>query len=261
MNLFDTHAHYFDTKFKALPGGADALLASLFAGDLRYILNASTTTADSEEAIAFADRFDGCFAAVGVHPEDCGKEESVSAAIGRLRALCAHKKVVAIGETGLDYHWQLNPPRELQKEFFIAQLELARELCLPAIVHARDAHGDTFEILSAYPDVPAVLHSYSGSPEMARQYLMNPNRVISFSGVLTYNNAVQTVETAKIVPADRMFCETDCPYLSPVPMRGKLNHSGYMIRTVERLAEIKGLTVEETSEILTENAKKFFKID
>ena len=258
--LFDTHAHFFDEKFSALPGGAEALLRELFAGDVGYILNCATTTRDSEAVLALAKKFEGCYAAVGMHPENCGEEESLEAGMARLRELIKRPKVVAIGEIGLDYYWEQNPPREVQKVFFEAQLKLAREVGLPVVIHDREAHGDTFEILARYPDVVAILHSYSGSPEMARQYLRNPNRYISFSGVLTYKNAVATVETAKIVPCDRMLTETDCPYLAPVPYRGKINHSGYMIKTIERLSEIKGLEVEKTIEILTENAKKLFNI-
>ena len=258
MKLFDAHAHYYDEKFDTLPGGADALLAKLFAGDLAYVLNCATTTGDSERVLTFADRYPGCFAAVGVHPEDCGGEEGPEEAVKRLEELLKHPKAVAVGEIGLDYYWPENPPKEVQKAYFEAQLELARRAGYPVIVHDRDAHGDVFEILSRYPDVVAVLHSYSGSPEMARQYLKNPNRYISFSGVLTYKNAEKAVETAKLAPLDRILSETDCPYLAPVPYRGKVNHSGYMIRTVERLAEIKGLTVEETAGILFENAKRLF---
>ncbi|MBQ9467970.1 MAG: TatD family hydrolase [Clostridia bacterium] len=259
--LFDTHAHYFDERFAEITGGAEKLLEDLFAGDIRYIVNAATTTRDSLKALALAEKFEGCYAAVGVHPENCDEEESVGETVARLRALLKRPKVVAIGETGLDYHWQNNPPREKQKEYFIAQLDLARETGFPVVVHGRDAHGDVFEILSRYPDVVCILHSFSGSPETARQYLMNRNRYIGFSGVLTYKNAVQPVEVAKIVPADRMLSETDCPYLTPVPWRGKINHSGYMIETVKKLAEIKQLDLEETKRILTENAKRVFRID
>ena len=260
MELFDTHAHYFDEKFSELPGGAEALLTGLFAQGLVGALNCATTTRDSEQALALAERFEGCYAAVGVHPENCGEEESVDAAIARLRELIARPKTVAIGEIGLDYYWAENPPPEVQKAYFEAQLRLARETGLPAVIHDREAHGDTFDLLAKYPDVVAILHSYSGSPEMARQYLRNPNRYISFSGVLTYKNAEKTVETAKLVPLDRMLVETDCPYLAPVPYRGKINHSGYLVKTVERLAEIKGLRAEEAAEQANENARRVLRL-
>ncbi len=258
--LFDTHAHYFDEKFSALEGGAPALLEQLFSSNIGYILNAATTTRDSAQVLALADRFDGCFAAVGVHPENCAEEADLRQTLDKLRTLLKHPKVVAIGEIGLDYHWEENPPKELQREFFTAQLRLAEELHLPVIIHDRDAHGDTFDLLSAFPGVTAILHSYSGSPEMARQYLRCPNRFISFSGVLTYKNAVQTVETAKLIPINRMLLETDCPYLPPVPHRGKLNHSGLMIHTAERLAQIRGMTLEGVIEKTTQNAFEAFNI-
>ncbi len=258
--FFDTHAHYFDEQFESLEGGADALLSSLFEGTLCCVLNAATSTDDSLAVLSLANRFKGCYGAVGVHPENCAKEESLAAAIQTLKKLLSLPKIVAVGEIGLDYHWEDNPPKDLQREFFTAQLELARELNLPAVVHDRDAHGDTFDLLGRFPDVTVVLHSYSGSSEMARQYLKNPNRYISFSGVLTYKHAVQTVETAKLVSADRMLLETDCPYLSPVPYRGKLNHSGHLPFTAERLAQIKGMSVEEIAQKTTENAIRAFKI-
>lgn len=258
--LFDTHAHYFDEKFKSLDGGADALLTSLFEKDLGYVLNAATGLDDCGAVLSLAERFKGCFCAFGVHPENCDGEEDLQEVLLKLKALLAHPKAVAVGEIGLDYHWADNPPRILQKRFFRAQLELAGVLGRPAVVHDRDAHGDTFDILSEFPNVTVILHSYSGSPEMARQYLKNPNRYLSFSGVLTYKNAVQTVETAKIVPPERMLLETDCPYLAPVPFRGRLNHSGYLRATAERLAQIKGMKVEEVIQKTTENALCILKI-
>ena len=261
MLLFDTHAHYYDEKFKQLEGGADALLRELFSSGVGAIVNAGTGTADSLEAVELSERFEGCYAAVGVHPENCGDEADVGSAIARLRELARRPKVVAIGEIGLDYHWAQNPPRELQKEYFAAQMDLARELGLPAVIHDRDAHGDVFDVLARYPDVRAVLHCYSGSPETARQYALNPNRYFGFGGVITYPNAVKTVESASLLPLNRILSETDCPYLSPVPYRHKLNHSGYMIKTVGKLAEIKGLPAEELAKILYDNALRFYGID
>lgn len=258
--LFDTHAHYFDEKFETLEGGAETLLEKLFSENVGYILNASTTTRDSQSVLALADRYDGCFAAVGVHPENCSEEESVEAAIEKLKELLKHPKALAIGEIGLDYHWEDNPPREMQKAFFKAQLDLARETGKPVVIHNRDAHGDVFDILSGYRDLFVILHSYSGSPEMAKQYMRNPNYYISFSGVLTYKNAVQTVEIAKMLPEDRILIETDCPYLAPVPYRGQINHSGLMIETAKRLAEIRSLTLEETVKKTRENAFSAFKM-
>ena len=258
--LFDTHAHYFDAKFGTLEGGAEALLKKLFSENVGYILNASTTTRDSLEVLALADRYEGCYAAVGVHPENCKEEESVGSAIEKLKELLKHPKAVAIGEIGLDYHWEDNPPKDMQKEYFTAQLDLARETGTPVVIHDRDAHGDVFDILSGYRDLFVILHSFSGSQETARQYMRNPHCYISFSGVLTYKNAVQTVEIAKMLPEDRILIETDCPYLAPVPYRGKINHSGLMIETAKRLSEIRGWTLDETVKKTRENAFSAFKI-
>lgn len=263
MRLFDIHAHYNDRRFEnETEGGAEKLLSSLFSENVGRILGAAVSTKDSEEVLALAEKFPGYYAAVGVHPENCGEETGVENAMERLKVLLKHEKAVAIGEIGLDYHWQENPPKEVQKQFFEAQLQLAREMGYPVIIHDRDAHGDIFDILnqSQFRDVVAVLHSYSGSPEMARQYLRTGERYISFSGVVTYKNAVQTVETAKIVPLDRLLTETDCPYLAPVPFRGKLNHSGLMIKTVERLAEIKNTTPETVAEAAFQNACRLLRI-
>ncbi len=259
MRLYDTHAHYNDGRFEEYEGGASALLSHLHEKEgVDFVLNAATSIKSCTEVLALAEKFDFCYCALGIHPEDCGKEKSPEEALSALRALCKHKKVLAVGEIGLDYYWEENPPKETQIAYFEAQMALARELSLPVVIHDRDAHGDVFDILARYPDVAAILHSYSGSPEMARQYLQNPNRYISFSGVLTFKNAVKTVETARIVPEDRLLCETDCPYLAPVPYRGKMNHSGYMAKTVEKLAEIKGLPAEELAERLEANAKRVF---
>lgn len=258
--FFDVHAHYYDDKFGELDGGADALLRELFSSSVDYVLNASTSSADMPLVANLTARFDGCYAAYGIHPEECGKEESLEKALSILETYLKKEKAVAIGEIGLDYHWAENPPRDLQRAFFEAQLSLARQKGLPTVIHARDAHGDTYDILKRFDDVPAVLHCYSGSPEMARQYLKNDLRYISFGGVLTYKNAVQTVETAKLVPLSRILLETDCPYLAPVPYRGKINHSGYMVKVAEKLAEIKGVSVDEIANITKDNAKNLFSV-
>lgn len=259
--LFDAHAHYFDKRFEESPvGGAEKLMGSLFGDNVGVIVNCATTTDDAKFCIEYAEKFDGCYAAVGVHPSDCGAEKSVEDAISKLRAMAKHPKVVALGEVGLDYHWENNPEKSVQFSYFKAQLDLARELSLPVVAHIRDAQGDAFDILSEYPDLKVMLHCYSGSPEMARQYLMKGDRYFSFGGVLTYKNAMHTVESAKLIPLDRILTETDCPYLAPVPYRGKMNHSGYMIETLKKLAEIKSLPLEELADSVYENGKRFYAI-
>ena len=258
MRLYDSHAHYNDQKFEGLEGGASALLSLLHEEGVDFVLNAATSIPSCKEVLSLAESFDFCYCALGIHPEDCAREESPEKAVARLEELLLHEKAVAVGEIGLDYYWEDYPSKEIQMAYFKAQLELAKRLSLPVVIHDRDAHGDVFDTLKGYPDLVVVLHSYSGSPEMARQYLQNPNRYISFSGVLTFKNAVQTVETAKIVPLSRILSETDCPYLAPVPFRGKLNHSGYMAKTVEKLAELKGLSPDAMADVLAENARRVF---
>ena len=260
LHLYDSHAHYNDEKFESLEGGASALLSLLHEEGVDFVLNAATDLPSCRSVLAIAEKFDFCYCALGIHPEGCGRAEGPEQAKNTLRALANHPKVVAIGEIGLDYYWEDYPAKDVQAAYFEAQMDLARELGLPAVIHDREAHGDVFDLLRRYPDVTVILHSYSGSPEMARQYLQNPNRYLSFSGVLTFKNAVQTVESAKLAPLDRILSETDCPYLAPVPYRGQMNHSGYMAKTVEKLAEIKGISPKEMAEILGENTRRVFKL-
>ena len=176
-----------------------------------------------------------------------------------LRALAAHPRVVAVGEIGLDYYWEENPPRELQRQVFRAQLALAGELGLPVIVHDREAHGDCMDIVRAFPQVRGVFHCFSGSAEMAKE-LVRLGWMISFTGVLTYPNARKAVEAAQAIPLERIMIETDSPYMAPVPCRGRRNHSGYVAHICRRLAEIKGLDPEECSRITLENGRRFFQI-
>lgn len=252
--LFDTHAHYNDTQMtenKVTPDLA-------FAEGVTCILNAGTNLDTSKECLDFADRYEKCVAAVGIHPSDCGKCGEISEAMETLRTLAAHPKAVAIGEIGLDYYWD-DMPRDVQKQWFCAQMELARELNMPVVIHDREAHGDTFDIICRYPEVVGVMHSYSGSIEMASQYLKR-GWYISFSGVVTFKNAERVREVARAIPQERILVETDCPYLSPVPMRGKMNHSGNLHFTAKTVAEQLGLDYDEFVKISTENAKRLFKL-
>ena len=252
--LFDTHAHYNDTQMtenKVTPDLA-------FAEGVTCILNAGTNLDTSRECLDLAERYEKCVAAVGIHPSDCGKCGELSEAMEALRTLAAHPKAVAIGEIGLDYYWD-DMPRDVQKQWFCAQMDLARELSMPVVIHDREAHGDTFDIISRYPEVIGVMHSYSGSIEMARQYLKR-GWYISFSGVVTFKNAERVREVARAIPKERILVETDCPYLSPVPMRGKMNHSGNLHYTAEMVAQQLGLDYDEFVKISTENAKRLFKL-
>ncbi len=259
--LFDSHAHYYDERFdKETEQGAEALLAALLDSELGYVVNVGTNLENNPKCLELAARFEGAYAAVGIHPGDCapyGRE-----AMGEFRAfLAAHDdfkkhKIVAIGEIGLDYYWEPYD-KEHQQFFFREQMKLAEEVGLPVVIHDREAHGDCFDIAMEFPNVRGVFHSYSGSAEMAKE-LLKRGWYISFSGVVTFKNARRVKEVAEVVPLDRMLIETDCPYLAPHPMRGKLNHSGYLHYTAQALAQIKGVSAETVIAQTAENAKRFF---
>ncbi len=259
-NLFDSHAHYYDARFKEESVGADALLEEIFAGDVDRIVNVGTNLENNFVCLAMARKYEGMYAAVGIHPSDCADYEYD--ALDRFEEfLSAHRdfradKIVAIGEIGFDYHFEPFD-REKQRFFFEGQMKLAEEHGLPVIVHDRDAHGDCFETVLKFPNVRGVFHSYSGSVEMARE-LVKRGWYISFSGVVTFKNAARVREVVASVPLERLMLETDCPYLAPHPMRGKLNHSGYLHYTVQAIADVFGRTAEEIAEITHKNAEKFF---
>lgn len=250
--LFDTHAHYDAKKFDA---DRDQVLSGLPGQGVSLVLNPGCDLPSSRTAISLADRYPFLYAAVGVHPEDCGDWEE--GWLSELRQLAAHPKVRAIGEIGLDYYWKDNPPRDLQQEVFRRQLELAGELGLPAIVHDRDAHGDCLAIVGKYPQVTGVFHCFSGSAQMARE-LVDRGWMISFTGVLTYSNARRAVEAAQAVGLEHILIETDSPYMAPEPCRGRRCDSSLVIHTCRRLAQIKGVTPEECARITLANGKRLF---
>lgn len=252
--LFDTHAHFDSRKFDA---DRDEVLSSLPGRGVELVVNPGCDLPSSKKAIELAERWPFLYAAVGVHPENCGDWQDSHLDV--LREMAAHPKVVAIGEIGLDYYWKENPPKEFQQQVFRAQLKLAEELDLPVIVHDREAHGDCMAIIREFPNVRGVFHCYSGSAEMAKE-LVRLGWMISFTGVLTYPNARKAIEAAEVVPLDRLMIETDSPYMAPVPHRGKRNDSGYVVHICEKLADIKGISCQKCAEITLNNGKRFYKI-
>ena len=254
MAVFDTHAHYASGAFNA-----DRLevLASMPGCGVELILNPGCDLESSKTALELADRFPYVYAAVGVHPSDSGDWED--GALLELRALAAHPKVRAIGEIGLDYYWEDNPPRAFQQTVFRKQLALAAELDLPVIVHDREAHGDCLAIIREFPTVTGVFHCFSGSPEMATE-LLKRGWYLGFDGPITYKNAKRAPEVAAVTPLERIVVETDAPYMAPVPMRGKRNDSRYLPYVIEKLAEWKGVTAEEMTRVTWENGRRLFRI-
>ena len=252
--LFDTHAHLDDRAFDE---DRENLLAALPEQGLALVMNPGCSLDSSRNVVKIAASYDYIYAAVGSHPDVA--DEVNEAVIDEYRELCKlNPKVKAIGEIGLDYHYE-DIPREIQLKAFRMQMELARELNLPVIIHERDAHEDGVAVIREFPEVKGVFHCYSGSAEMARQ-LVNLGWYIGFTGVLTFKNARKAVEVASSIPLDRIVLETDCPYMAPEPFRGKRNDPGKLYRMAEKLAEIRGVSVEEIHNITLENGKKLYRI-
>ena len=255
MPLFDTHAHYDSGGFNA---DRDQVLSALPGGNVALVVDPGCDVESSRKAVALAEAYPHVYAAVGIHPSDCaGAGEEEFAAI---RQLAGHEKVVAIGEIGLDYYWQDNPPKEFLQMGFRRLLELAIELDLPVIVHDREAHGDSLAIALEYPQVRGVFHCFSGSPEMAQE-LLKRGWYLGFDGPITYKNVRRAPEVAAITPLDRIVIETDAPYLTPVPFRGQRNDSRYLSYVVEKLAQWKGVSPEEMERATFENGKRLYGLE
>ena len=252
--LFDTHAHLDDRAFDE---DRAELLKALPQQGLALVMNPGCSLESSRNVVKIAAENDYIYAAVGSHPD--AADEVNEAVIEEYRMLCKlNPKVKAIGEIGLDYHYE-DIPREIQLKAFRLQMELARELDLPVIVHEREAHEDGMAVIREFPEVRGVFHCYSGSAEMARQ-LVNLGWYIGFTGVLTFKNARKAVEVASSIPLERIVLETDCPYMAPEPFRGKRNDPGKLYRMAEKLAQIRGLSVEEIHAITLENGKKLYRM-
>ncbi len=253
MRILDSHAHYLDTAFDE---DRDALLTQLFSTSVCGIIEAATTAETSEKAVALAQRYDKLYATVGIHPEEAATASDGD--IDTLRRLAGNDKVVAIGEIGLDYHYEEYCPRETQKLWFRRQLELASSLDLPVVIHDRDAHEDTVALLKEYRP-RGVVHCFSGSVETAKEVL-KLGMSIGIGGVVTFKNARKLVEVAAMVPEDRLLLETDAPYLAPVPHRGHRCDSSLIAHTAAAIAEIRNCDTEHILMIAQQNAKTLFGI-
>lgn len=252
--LFDTHAHMDDHAFDE---DRHSLLASLPEQGIALLMNPGCSHASSRVASRLSQTYDYIYAAVGSHPD--AADEVNEDVLEEYRKLCKHNpKIRAIGEIGLDYHYE-DIPRQIQLSAFRRQMELARELDLPVIVHEREAHGDGMTVVDEFPEVTGVFHCYSGSVEMARE-LIRRGWYIGFTGVLTFKNARKALEVASAIPLDRIVLETDCPYMSPEPFRGRRNDPGRLYRMAETLASLRGLSVEKISAITLENGKRLYRI-
>ncbi len=252
--LFDTHAHMDD---RAFDDDRRELLSSLPEQGIALLMNPGCSLASSRAASRLSQEYDYIYAAVGSHPD--AADEVDEAVLEEYRKLCKlNPKIKAIGEIGLDYHYE-DIPRGIQQRAFRMQMELARELDLPVIVHEREAHEDGLKIISEFPEVTGVFHCYSGSAEMAK-LLVDRGWYIGFTGVLTFKNARKAVEVAQSIPLERIVLETDCPYMSPEPFRGKRNDPSRLCYMAEKLAQLRSLPVERIHEITVENGKQLYRI-
>lgn len=252
--IFDTHAHLDDRAFDA---DREELLSQLPSNGVGLLMNPGCSLASSLAAVELAKKYDYVYAAVGSHPD--AADEVNEQVLSRYRELVKkNPKVRAIGEIGLDYHYE-DIPREIQQRAFRAQMALAAELNLPVIVHEREAHEDGMKIVREYPGVTGVFHCFSGSLEMA-QWLIARGWYIGFGGVLTFKNAKKALQVAANIPLERIVLETDCPYMAPEPFRGRRNDPGKLCRVAEKLAQLRGKTAEEIQAITLENGRSLYRI-
>lgn len=252
-NIFDSHAHYDDKKFNA---DRDAVLAALPGQGVRYVMNVGSTLRSSRTAIALAAKYGHVYASAGVHPHDA--KSAPDDLEEKLAALLKQDKVCAVGEIGLDYHYDFSP-RNVQLDVFERQLQLAFDLELPVIVHDREAHADTLRLLKKYKS-RGIVHCFSGSAEMAGE-LVKMGLYIGFTGVVTFKNARKTLAAAAAVPPDRLLIETDCPYMAPEPNRGRRCDSSMLPAVAERLAQVRGMRPQELIDYTCQNACRVYNIN
>ena len=258
MKFFDTHAHCDDKRFESeYEGGTLGVINDCLSSNVSYIINIGTDLNNSRASIELAEKFENVYASCGIHPSEVFYEDADSA-VAEIEKMLKHPKAVALGEIGLDYHYE-NTDKAKQMEYFERQMLLAEKLGLPVCIHDRDSHADVMEVIRRHPNVRGILHSFSGSVEMALE-LVKLGYYISFSGTLTFTNARKPREVAAALPQDKVLIETDCPYLTPHPHRGKINHSGYLAYTNATLASIFGVSEEECARITEENARRILGI-
>lgn len=254
LSIFDAHAHYDDEQFDE---DRDSLIEELKKNNIIGVLNCGASLKGCIDSVNLANKYDIFYAAVGIHPEYADKFDEKT--LDELKNLAKSGKVKAIGEIGLDYYYDENPPREIQKRVFIKQMELAKELNLPVIIHDRDAHEDTLNIIKQFKGVIGEIHCFSGSVEFARECL-KLGYYIGFTGVVTFKNAKKVIEVVKEVPLDKILVETDCPYMAPTPFRGKRNRSEYIEYIINKISEIKDIEPEELSCSTVSNIERLLNI-
>ncbi|MDT8717273.1 TatD family hydrolase [Clostridium sp. 19966] len=254
IKIFDSHAHYDDEKFDE---DREKVIEAIQKSGVIGVLNCGASYAGAKKSAELANTYDMFYAAIGIHPENA--YELNEEVLNEFRLLAQNPKIRAVGEIGLDYYYEENPPRDIQKQAFINQMKLAEELKLPVVIHDRDAHEDTLNIIKQFPKVNGVVHCFSGSVEFAKQCLKE-GYYIGITGVVTFKNAKKIVEVVREVPMDKILVETDCPYMAPTPNRGKRNQSDYIIYVMEKIAEIKEVTVEEISSNTIKNVKNLLNL-
>jgi len=252
--FFDTHAHLLDERFDS---DRETVIKKLEFHEIGWVTECGSDMDTSIRAAALAETYGNIYAAVGIHPHDAKSWDGLSGA--ELKALAGQAKVVAIGEIGLDYHYDFSP-RDVQRRVFEYQMEIAGELGLPVVIHSREATQDTLDVLSGFPKVKGIMHSFSGSTETMER-LIGMGYYIAFGGMVTFNNAKKPLAAAGCVPLERLLIETDCPYMTPVPYRGKRNSPKYVKLVAEKIAGLRGLDTTEIEGITTRNAFEVFGIE
>lgn len=253
--LYDTHAHLNN---KIFDGDRDEVIKKIKASGVEFVNNIGADIKTSYESIALAEKYDFIYATCGVHPSET--KNLTESDMEKLITMSRHEKVKAIGEIGLDYHYEDGPDADTQKYWFKRQIEIAKEVKLPVVIHDRESKGETIKILKDFKVSNGVMHCFSGSADTAKE-LLKMGFYISFTGVVTFKNARKAIEALQVIPLERLFIETDCPYMAPEPVRGTRNDSSNVIRIAEKYAEVKGVSVEEVINITTKNAKEFFKVN